>query len=83
MGEAAFRYQPTCSVRGCGQPASYKVAAPWSSGTSRELKNYGLACEEHREAQLSRAREARAVLEDGRGGDRRRGRPLPPRTGQA
>lgn len=57
-----FRYQPTCSAPDCHQPAVYKVAAPWSSGTSRELKNYGLACEDHREAQLARGRTHRAGL---------------------
>jgi len=34
----------------------YKIAAAWSDGTSRELKNYGLACESHRLSQLERAR---------------------------
>ncbi|MGE3819484.1 MAG: hypothetical protein AB7I30_08615 [Isosphaeraceae bacterium] len=43
-----FQYQPRCSSRNCGQPAVYKIAAPWSDGTSHELKNYGLACEAHR-----------------------------------
>jgi hypothetical protein len=36
--------------------AVYKIAAPWSDGTSWELKNYGLACEGHRELQLNAAR---------------------------
>ena len=30
--------------------AIYKIAAAWSDGTSRELKNYGLACETHRDS---------------------------------
>ena len=55
METKAFHYQPTCSRPDCGQPAVYKVAAPWSNGTSRELKNYGLACEAHRDSQLALA----------------------------
>jgi hypothetical protein len=53
-----FRYQPTCNVRECRAPAVYKIAAPWSDGTSRELKNYGLACEAHRASQFELARRA-------------------------
>jgi hypothetical protein len=56
METPPFRYQPTCSAPHCGQPAVYKVAAPWSDGKkSHELKNYGLACEAHRDSQLARA----------------------------
>lgn len=62
MDQELFCYQPTCSMRGCEEPARYKVAAPWSDGTSHELKNYGLACEAHREAQTARARTALAGL---------------------
>ena len=40
----------------------YKIAAEWSDGTSRELKNYGLACSEHREMQSARARRHRDAL---------------------
>lgn len=61
-----FHYQPKCSAPQCNQPAAYKVAAPWSNGTSHELKNYGLACEEHRDSQLARAqlhREGLALAE--------------------
>jgi hypothetical protein len=56
MERETFRYRPSCSFEGCGTPAEYKVAAPWSDGTSRELKNYGTACETHRSEMLSRAR---------------------------
>ncbi len=49
-----FQYQITCSAPNCNQPAVYKIAAPWSDGISRELKNYGLACEAHRDSQLAR-----------------------------
>ncbi len=51
-----FRYSLTCSSPECGQPAIYKVAAPWSHGRSHELKNYGLACESHRDSLLTRAK---------------------------
>jgi hypothetical protein len=65
MGEdevKSFRYVVRCSAPGCNQPASYKVAAPWSNGTSHELKNYGLACEAHRDSQLALARVHREGL---------------------
>jgi hypothetical protein len=55
MEKNTFHYQPRCSAAHCDQPAVYKVAAPWSNGTSRELKNYGLACEAHRDSQLALA----------------------------
>jgi hypothetical protein len=56
MEKTTFQYQPTCSTPKCDQRAAYKVAAPWSNGTSRELKNYGLACEAHRDSQLALAK---------------------------
>jgi hypothetical protein len=56
MEAKAFQYQPLCSASGCGQPAVFKVAAPWSNGASRELKTYGLACDVHRDPLLTRAR---------------------------
>jgi hypothetical protein len=62
MEKNPFHYQPTCSVASCGQPAVYKVAAPWTSGTSRELKNYGLACTAHGQAQLELAKKNREGL---------------------
>ena len=62
MEKNAFEYHPTCSAPDCDQPAVYKVAAPWSNGTSRELKNYGLACEAHRETQLALAQVHRKDL---------------------
>lgn len=62
MVPLTFHYSPTCSAPGCSRPASYKVAAAWSDGTSWELKNYGLACEEHRASQLARARLHRGGL---------------------
>lgn len=55
MDDPVFRYRPICSVPRCTHPAAFKVAAIWSDGTSRELKNYGLACQAHRDAQLARA----------------------------
>ena len=57
-----FRYVPMCSQPGCDQPAVYKVAAVWSDGTSRELKNYGLACSAHAEPQTARAKRNRDLL---------------------
>jgi hypothetical protein len=62
METLPFHYQPKCSAPGCDRVAVYKVAASWSDGTSRELKNYGLACEQHRETQLARARSHREGL---------------------
>lgn len=55
MEKATFHHQPNCSAPQCNAPAVYKVAAPWSNGKSRELKNYGLACEAHRDSQLALA----------------------------
>jgi len=43
-------------VTRCDRPAVYKIAAAWSNGTSRELKNYGLACAAHGESLLDAAR---------------------------
>ena len=57
-----FDYIPTCSAAGCGAAAVYKIAAPWSDGKSRELKNYGLACDSHRDSQLARGQIHRAGL---------------------
>jgi len=37
----------SCSVPDCTEPASYKIAAPWSDGSFSELKNYGHACADH------------------------------------
>jgi hypothetical protein len=54
--EKPFHYRPGCSANQCPKPAVYKIAATWSDGSSGELKNYGLACEQHREEQLSVAR---------------------------
>jgi len=51
-----FHYRPTCSTIGCQRDAIYKVAASWSDGLSWELKNYGLACEDHRISQLARGK---------------------------
>jgi hypothetical protein len=67
MDRDTFRYQPTCSAKGCDRPAIYKVAAAWSSSKSRELKNYGLSCDAHRESQLARARAQRAMLKTAEG----------------
>ena len=57
-----FCYHPSCSAPACDRPAVYKIAAAWSDGTSRELKNYGLACDLHGESQLTAARERHRAL---------------------
>jgi len=36
-----------CSMPDCREPASYKIAAPWSDGSFSELKTYGFACSNH------------------------------------
>ena len=36
-----------CSLPECREPASYKIAAPWSDGSFSELKSYGFACSDH------------------------------------
>ena len=60
--ENHFHYRPRCSEPNCNHEASFKVGAVWTDGTSRELKNYGLTCEEHRGSQLERARMHRSGL---------------------
>lgn len=62
MDESTFRYATACHCAGCPDPPRFQVAAPWSYGPLRELKNYGLACERHREAVLDRARQHREAL---------------------
>ena len=62
MDVESFHYRPACSAPHCPEPALYKVAAEWSDGTSRELKNYGLACEAHGEEVLAEARSRRGRL---------------------
>ena len=36
-----------CSITDCGEPAEYKVAAPWNDRRFSELKTYGFACADH------------------------------------
>jgi hypothetical protein len=36
-----------CAVPGCGESATYKIAAPWSDGRYTELKTYGFSCDDH------------------------------------
>jgi hypothetical protein len=60
--EKPFRYRPLCSAPECQAPAVYKIAATWSDTSSRELKNYGLACAAHRDSQLETARRHHAAL---------------------
>jgi hypothetical protein len=37
-------YPVTCYAEGCDREATYKIAARWSDGVTRELKTYFLAC---------------------------------------
>jgi hypothetical protein len=62
MDETTFHYAAACSSLGCTEPPRFKIAAPWSHGPIRELKEYGLACERHVEALLRRAEEHRQAL---------------------
>jgi hypothetical protein len=62
MDETIFRYATACTFPGCPSPPRYKVAASWSYGPLRELKNYGLACPEHLDLLLDRARQHRESL---------------------
>jgi hypothetical protein len=62
MDEKIFHYATSCSFPGCPNPPRYKVAASWSYGPLRELKNYGMACEQHRDCLLDRARRNRESL---------------------
>jgi hypothetical protein len=67
MDETTFHYSIACSSPGCPEIPRYRIAAPWSDGPLREWKNYGLACESHRQALLARAlahRESLAMRED-------------------
>ena len=41
------RHAVCCTIEGCSEPASYKIAARWSDGSFAELKTYGFACSEH------------------------------------
>jgi hypothetical protein len=36
-----------CSLSDCLEPATYKIAAPWTDGSFSELKTYGYACSDH------------------------------------
>ncbi len=57
-----FDYEPQCSYPECERPAIYKVAAPWTNGTVRELKTYGMSCSGHRTSILARGRSHREGL---------------------
>ena len=56
MDHSPFLHQPKCSAAGCDRHALYKVASPWTYGDIRELKNYGLCCEAHRDELFSQAK---------------------------
>ena len=64
-----------CSLADCREPASYKIAAPWSDGSFSELKTYGFACSNHlgyifRCAEERQKRLSPRARRDGRGGSR-------------
>lgn len=67
MDQPPFTYQPRCSFSEGHQPATYKVAAPWSYGSMRELKTYALCREEYLERAMARAQAeaAKLVLAEG------------------
>jgi hypothetical protein len=50
-------YVVRCTAQGCHEPATYKIAAEWSDGTTKELKTYGLACESHLQLLFRRSRD--------------------------
>lgn len=50
-----------CSAAECHEPATYKIAAPWSDGRFSELKTYGHACSDHLGTVFRDAEERRAT----------------------
>ena len=50
-----------CSIPGCEEPATHKVAAPWSDGPFAELKTYAHACYLHSRPAYSNALRRRRV----------------------
>ncbi len=69
-----------CSLAGCKEPASYKLAAPWSDGSFSELKTYGHACADHLGRRVSRGRAAPRGIRPFARRDRRGNRHLPLRA---
>jgi hypothetical protein len=60
MPQVMPSYPVRCYARGCTREATYKIAARWSDGVTRELKTYFLACpaclsELYRTAQVKKA----------------------------
>lgn len=60
--DLTFSYAPACAAAGCDRPPTCKIAAFWSYGPLRERKNYGLACDHHRDILLALARVRRQAL---------------------
>src|SRR5450755_2335985 len=52
-------HQIYCYTKDCKHAAEYKIAAAWSDGVVKELKTYGLCCEECLPQWLQRGRERR------------------------
>ena len=62
MDQPSFTYQPQCSFSEGNLPATFKVAAPWSYGSMRELKTYAVCREEYLEEAVARAKQEAAKL---------------------
>lgn len=60
-------YVVTCTARGCQAPATHKVAARWSDGSTNELKTYALTCTAclSRELRSAKVRRANCRLAPG------------------
>ncbi len=54
-------YSVLCYTKGCGRPASFKVAARWSDGLTEELKTYALSCPHCVADWLRRSRDKQAA----------------------
>ena len=48
-------YPVLCTLAGCCRPATYKIAARWSDGSTAELKTYALCCQECLDAAFGRS----------------------------
>ena len=56
-----------CSLGGCAEPATYKIAAQWSGGSFSELKSYGFACSDHLGPVFREAEQRRQESQAGKG----------------
>lgn len=60
--DPGFTYAPSCAMPDCDRPPVCKLMATWAFGPMSERKNYGLACDAHRDELLARARDRRRAL---------------------